>query len=70
MQEFLSKFLDTLSEYFAARKGLLPLIGILLVLLNLVLSFIPGLGFITVNNIFLHIGVIVAVFGILLGRAL
>lgn len=70
MQEFFSNFLDKLSEYFAARKGLLPLIGILLVLLNLVLTFIPGMGFITENNIFLHLGVIIAVFGILLGKAL
>lgn len=70
MQEFFSNFLDKLSEYFAARKGLLPLIGILLVLLNLILTFIPGMGFITGNNIFLHLGVIIAVLGILLGKAL
>ena len=35
-----SKFLDRASEFLAHRKGLLPLVGILLVVLNFVLVLI------------------------------
>jgi hypothetical protein len=66
----MSKLLDKLSEYLARRKGLLPLLGILLVLLNLVFQFVfPG-SLLAVSNLFLHIGLIVAVFGLMLARAL
>lgn len=36
----ISKLLDDLSNYLAHRKGLLPIIGILLIILNLILQFI------------------------------
>ena len=67
----ISKLLDWISEYLAHRKGLLPLIGIGLVILNLVLQFfIPPEHFLTEKNIFLHLGVIVAIFGMMLAWAL
>jgi hypothetical protein len=69
MSEKLSAFLDDASEYLAARKGLLPLIGIVLVLFNLVFQIFP-VGWLTTSNLFLHIGIIVAVLGFLLARAL
>lgn len=66
----ISKFLDSLSEYLAHRKGLLPIIGLVLIAVNLVLQFIfPG-SFIAVSNLFLHIGLIVAIFGLMLAWAL
>ncbi|HRJ56230.1 MAG TPA: hypothetical protein PK152_15760 [Anaerolineales bacterium] len=66
----ISKFLDSLSEYLAHRKGLLPIIGLVLIVVNLVLQFIfPG-SFIAVSNLFLHIGLIVAIFGLMLAWAL
>ncbi len=65
-----SEWLDTLSEYFAHRKGLLPLLGTLLVIVNLFLEIVfPG-TFFTNTDILLHLGVIVAVFGLVLARAL
>ncbi|MFC1936862.1 hypothetical protein ACFLYP_04275 [Chloroflexota bacterium] len=70
MINWLSGFIDQLSNYFAERKGLLPIIGLLCVLLNLILKFIPGMEFISDSDIFLHIGVILSVFGLLLARAL
>jgi hypothetical protein len=69
MSEKLSTFLDVASEYLAARKGLLPLIGIVLILINLVFQIVP-IGWLTTSNLFLHLGVIVAIVGILLARAL
>lgn len=43
MFRWLNKALDKLSNYLAPRKGLLPLIGILLVIANYVVQFfVPG----------------------------
>jgi hypothetical protein len=69
--KWLSKLLDHASNYFAHRKGLLPLIGILLVIVNYILPFIFGLdNLITGSNLFLHLGVIVAIVGMMLSWAL
>jgi len=67
----MSKLLDRMSEYFAHRKGLLPLIGILLIALNLILQFIfPAYLWFVSANLLLHIGLIIAIFGLMLARAL
>lgn len=65
-----NKFLDQLSEYFANRKGLLPITGILLIITNFVLQFFPDLGWVGQSNLLLHVGVVLAIFGFLLARAL
>jgi hypothetical protein len=66
----ISKLLDRLSNYLAHRKGLLPILGIVLILLNLLLQFvIPG-SLLTTSNLFLHVGLIVAIFGLMLAWAL
>ena len=67
---WLSRLVDNASNYFAHRKGLLPLIGIMLVIINYILPFIFGLNVITGSNLFLHLGVIVAIFGLMLAWAL
>ncbi len=67
---WLSKLIDNASNYFAHRKGLLPLIGIVLVAINFILPFIFGLNVITGSNLFLHLGVIIAIFGFMLASAL
>lgn len=67
----MSKLLDRLSEFLAHRKGLLPLLGILLILLNLALQFIlPAGSLLSSTNLFLHIGLVIAIVGFLLGWAL
>ena len=66
----LSRLVDRASDFFAHRKGLLPLLGILLVMVNYVLPFLIGLNVVTQSNLFLHLGVIVAIFGIMLAAAL
>ena len=69
--KWLSRLVATASDYFAHRKGLLPLLGILLVIINYILPFIFGLdNLITGSNLFLHVGVILAIFGIMLASAL
>jgi hypothetical protein len=70
MRDLLNRILDASGEYFAQRKGLLPTIGIILILINAVLQFIPGGGLFVDSNILLHLGVITAIFGIMLAWAL
>jgi hypothetical protein len=67
---WLSRLVDRASDYFAHRKGLLPLIGMALVVINFVLPFIIGLNWLTASNLFLHLGVLVAIFGMMLAWAL
>ncbi len=69
--KWLSKLVDNASNYFAHRKGLLPLIGIILIVINYILLLIFGTAnVITASNLFLHLGVIVAIFGLMLAWAL
>ena len=67
---WLSKLIDNASNYFAHRKGLLPLLGIVLVIVNFIVPFFVPPNFFTLSNFFLHLGVIVAIFGMILGWAL
>lgn len=64
-----SRFLDWFSNFFSQRKGLLPLLGILLVVVNLVIRLTSN-GMLAQTDLFLHLGVILAIFGILLAWAL
>lgn len=71
MIQWLSKLIDQASPFFAHRKGLLPLIGIGLVFINLLLVlFLPPASFFVTSNLFLHVGIIVAIFGLMLAWAL
>ncbi|MCC7117992.1 MAG: hypothetical protein IT310_05650 [Anaerolineales bacterium] len=66
----MSKFLDRMSEYLARRKGLLPIIGLALIIVNLLIQFILPGSFLAASNLFLHVGLIVAIFGLMLAWAL
>ena len=68
--KWLSKLVDNASDYFAHRKGLLPLLGILMVIINFILPLLLAPNFFTLSNFFLHLGIITAIFGLLLARAL
>jgi hypothetical protein len=68
----MNNLVERLNDFFAERPGLLPLLGVLLVILNLLLQFYPGpgSGWFVDSNILLHIGVIMSIIGLLLVRAL
>ena len=67
----ISKLLDWFSNFLAHRKGLLPLIGITLVIINLLLHFILPFGhWLPTSNLFMHLGVVIAIFGMMLSWAL
>lgn len=69
MRAAFSRFLDWFSDFFSQRKGLLPLLGIVLVLLNYGLQW-AGPSWVVETDLFLHLGVIVAIFGFLVAWAL
>ena len=66
----MSKLLDLLSEYLAHRKGLLPLIGIGFIIVNLIFQFVLPPFWLTTSNLLLHIGLIIAIIGLMLAWAL
>jgi hypothetical protein len=68
--KWLSTLVDKASDYFAHRKGLLPMLGILLVIVNFFLPFFMDSNFITASNLFMHLGIIIAIFGLMLAWAL
>ncbi len=71
----LNRLIDASGEYLAHRKGLLPLLGLALIVLNGLLGLLAAaLGwddfFLVRQMCLLQIGVVVAIFGILLAWAL
>ena len=68
----LSKWLDRISDYIAAHRGLPILVAVGLVVLNYILRAIPEtqLGFVESTDLLLHLAVIVGLIGVLLGEAL
>ena len=65
-----SNFLDLASNHLATRKGLLPLLGIGLIILNFILvSFLPD-WFFSRTNLALHLGIVIALIGQMLAWAL
>jgi hypothetical protein len=66
----MSKLVDWLSEFLAHRKGLLPMLGMVLIIFNLILQFLLPPSLLTTSNLFLHVGLVVAIFGLMLAWAL
>jgi hypothetical protein len=66
----MSKLIDAIGQYLAHRKGLLPLLGLLLVLINLGLRLLAPASWLAGTDLFLHLGILIAVFGLLLARVL
>ncbi len=62
--------LDRFLEFYVKIRGLPVLIAILFVIVNLVLQFVPPLEPLARTNIFLHLGVIVGLVGLMLARVL
>ena len=70
MGQKLNQFLDFLSETLASRKGLLPIVAILLVIINFVLQFFPAAGWLAQSNLFLHLGIVIGLLGVMIAWAL
>jgi hypothetical protein len=66
----MSRILDAVAQYLAHRKGLLPLLGLLLVLCNLLLRILAPRAWLSATDLLLHIGIMAAILGFLLARVL
>jgi len=69
----ITRFLQTVSNYLAHRKGLPVLIGAGMVLLNIVVTFLPSwpvVGWLAETDLLLQLGVLIGLVGVLLGDAL
>ncbi len=62
--------LDRISGYIAEHKGAPVLLGVLLVAVNFVVALFAPASWLVTSNLFLHLGVVVGLLGILLGDAL
>ncbi len=69
-RETVNRWLDRTGDYLAHRKGLLPMVGLALVVLNFLVQWVPGLEPLARVNLFLHCGVSLAILGFLLAWAL
>ena len=69
MTEFFSKLLNWGSEFFSTRKGLLPILAVVLIIFNFFLRFLTPNWF-NQTDFFLHLGLVVAIFGFMLAWAL
>ena len=70
MKQKVNTLFDRLSEYLSQRKGLLPLTGVLLVIANFALQFVPGAGWLGSSDLLLHTGIVLAIIGFLIAWAL
>ncbi|MCA9968715.1 MAG: hypothetical protein KC425_00795 [Anaerolineales bacterium] len=72
LDERINALLDRVSAFVVRAPGALPLVGLLLIVVNLILQIVPGpgSGWLVDSNLFLHLGLIVAIIGLLLIRAL
>lgn len=66
----MSKLLDRMSEFFAHRKGFLPIVGLFLIICNLIIQFVLPGNILATSNLFLHVGLVIAIFGLMLAWAL
>ncbi len=66
----ISVSLDRLSEYLAPRKGLIPLVGMGMIFINLLLQIFFYGSWLSNTNLFLHFGILTAIFGLMLAWAL
>ncbi len=65
----MNDFLDRVSEFISKYPGFLPLLGLVLIILNLILQIFPGSWFVD-RNILLHLGLIISLIGLLIVRPL
>jgi hypothetical protein len=68
----MNELIEKLNNLLGERPGLLPLLGVGLILIDLLLQIYPGpgSGWFVDSNLLLHIGALLGVIGLLLIRVL
>jgi len=70
MKKIINKIIDSISNYLAYRKGLMPFLGITLIIINWIFQFFPNLQWLRTSNTFLHLGIIISLIGYMIAWAL
>ena len=65
----MNEFIDKVGDFISKYPGLLPLVGIGLIVLNWILQIFPG-NWLVDSNFFLHLGLVISLIGILVIRPL
>ena len=68
----MNELVERLNTYLSAKPGLVPLIGVVLIIFNLVLQTVAGpenTNWFVTSNVLLHIGIITSIIGLLVIRA-
>jgi hypothetical protein len=66
----LAQFTTRVTNLLADKRGVPMILGFILVLLNFVLQFVPGLGWFVEYDVLLHLGALFAIGGSLLASVL
>lgn len=67
MDQHINELVERINSFLVQRPGVLPLVGLGLILFNLLLQIYPGPEtWIAASNLFLHLGLIITVIGLLL----
>jgi len=67
------ELLQNVADFLAHHKGLPVLVGVGLVLLNFILRLLPAwpvVGWLASVDLFMHLGIIIGLMGVLIGDAL
>jgi hypothetical protein len=71
LDDSINHFVDNVADFFAKWPGLLPFTGLGLIVINFALQIYPGSGYWIVDvNLSLHLGLVIAILGLLLFRPL
>ena len=68
----MNELVEKLNTYLSAKPGLVPLIGVVLIIFNLILQSIAGpesTNWFVTSDVLLHIGAITSIIGLLVVRA-
>ena len=67
MDEQINKLVEQLNSYMAHRPGVVPLLGLILIFLNLLVQLYPGPdSWLAASNLLLHLGLLLSIGGLLL----
>ncbi len=67
MNEWINELVERINGFLVRKPGALPLAGVGLIVVNLVLQLFPGPdAWIARSNLFLHLGLIMSLVGLLL----
>ena len=71
LDDSINRFVDRVADFLAKWPGILPLTGLGMIVINFLLQIYPGSGYWIVDaDLFLHLGLIIAILGLLLLRPL